>query len=129
MEGKFLSFIGIVADFSGHYGSISSTTCTVPILDCGRFNGNASQHNFLIGPRVSVSVGKVRPFAEALFGAAHISLAGSTSTSFATAIGGGLDYKIVKLLAWRIQGDYLHSHLFSVSQNNVRVSTGIVVRF
>lgn len=31
-------------------------------------------------------------------------------------LGGGLDYKLVRLLAWRFQADYIHSHLFDVSQ-------------
>ncbi len=129
-EGKVLPFIGIVGDFSGHYGSESLTSCTVPIFDCVILDTNVSQHNFLFGPRVSVSVGKVRPFAEVMIGAAHVNAnAAGSDTSFATAVGGGLDYKLIKLVAWRFQGDYVHSHLFNVAQNSARISTGIVVRF
>ena len=75
-------------------------------------------------------LGKVRPFAEALFGASHVSggIEGS-DTSFATAVGGGLDYKIIKPVAWRFQGDYVQTRLFGATQNNVRISTGIVFRF
>ena len=130
VEGKVLPFIGIVGDFSGHYGSENLTVCTVPILDCERFNTDVSQHNFLFGPRVSVSAGKLRPFAEVMIGAAHANAQTvGSDTSFATAVGGGLDYKLVKLVAWRFQGDYVHSHLFNAAQDSVRLSTGIVLRF
>jgi opacity protein-like surface antigen len=94
-------------------------------------NTTFTEHNFLFGPRVSMSVGKFRPFAEALFGGAHVSANNgvSSDTSFATALGGGLDYKIIRPLAWRFQGDYVQTRFFSTTQNNVRISTGIVLRF
>jgi len=128
LEVKVLPLIGIVGDFSAGYGSLSAEACTAPQLDCGAFTGNISQYNFLFGPRVSVQAEKIRPFAEVLFGGAHVNVAGSNN-SFATAIGGGLDYKFAYLFAWRFQGDYVHTHLYAISQNNVRISTGIVVRF
>lgn len=128
VEGKVLPFIGIVADFDGHYGSQDFTACNG--FDCVIFNTDVRQQNYLFGPRASVSVGKFRPFAELLIGASHADahLIGS-DTSFATAVGGGLDYELIKLLAWRFQGDYIHSNLFNSSQNNLRLSTGIVLRF
>jgi opacity protein-like surface antigen len=54
---------------------------------------------------------------------------GSSDTSFATAVGGGIDYKIIRPIAVRLQGDYVQTRLFGATQNNVRVSTGIVLRF
>ncbi|HEV2399734.1 MAG TPA: hypothetical protein VGS27_22525 [Candidatus Sulfotelmatobacter sp.] len=130
IEGKFLPFIGVVGDFSGYYGSQGLTYCTTPILDCITINNNLSEQNYLFGPRVSFSVGRFRPFAEGFIGAAHLHVNGGASqTSFATAVGGGLDYKFLKLLAWRFEGDYVHTNLFKVAQNNVRVSTGLVLRF
>src|SRR5262249_27495663 len=59
LEGKVLPWVGIVADLSGHYGSPHGVS--------------TKEYNFLFGPRVSVSVGKIRPFAHFLFGASHIS--------------------------------------------------------
>ncbi len=133
VEGKFLPFIGIVADFDSHYGSqnFAGGVCPVVIPNCtSTFNSNFTEHNYLFGPRASVSVGKFRPFAEVLIGAGHVHLnGGSSDTSFATAVGGGLDYKFIKVLAWRIQGDYIHTNLFNISQNNVRISTGLSVHF
>jgi len=40
-----------------------------------------------------------------------------------------LDYKFLTILAWRFQGDYIHTDLFDSPQNNLRLSTGIVLHF
>jgi opacity protein-like surface antigen len=131
VEGKVLPWVGIVADFDGHYGSQNfPSLCPSGSFGCA-FNASITEHNYLFGPRVSASFGKIRPFAEALFGAGHVDLSnfGGSDTSFATAVGGGLDYKIIRPIAWRIQGDYVQTRFFSATQNNVRISTGLVVRF
>ena len=134
-EGKILPFIGIAADFSSYYGTPNfplpvQPPCTTPPCPAQTVNFSANQENYLFGPRVSISVSKFRPFAEALFGAGHINAhSAGTSTTFATAIGGGLDYKLFHILAWRFQGDYLRTSFFSSTQANVRLTTGIVVRF
>lgn len=125
VEGKVLPFIGVVGDFSGHYGSQG-----FPAIG---LNASIGEHNFLFGPRVSASVGKLRPFAHALFGASHISETVSgfsaSDTSFAYALGGGLDYRLMRLVGWRVQADLLQTRFFSNTQNNVRISTGLVVHF
>ncbi len=136
-EVKVFPFIGLVADFSGHYGSEnlpSSIVCN-GIGPCTPLtaNANVSQHNFLFGPRVSFSIGKFRPFAHALIGASHLSEnnAGlsNSDTSFADALGGGLDYKLIPLISWRFQGDALQTRFFNSTQNDFRFSTGIVIHF
>ena len=129
VEGKIIPWVAIVADFDAHYGSEKfPTLCPVPAVVCSA-NADFTEHDYLLGPRVSVSIAKIRPFAEALLGAAHVHVNGITSdTSLATAVGGGLDYKLFPLVAWRVQGDYLHTH-FSATQNSVRLSTGIVIHF
>jgi hypothetical protein len=135
LEGKFLPFIGLVADFSSNYGSqnFSQVVCPpVGLAPCvqSRFSANVTEHNYLFGPRVGVSVGKFRPFAEAMIGAAHVNASqGGSDTSLADAIGGGIDYRLLRILAWRLQGDYVGTRFFGGTQSNVRISTGIVVRF
>ena len=133
VEGKVLPFIGIVGDFSGYDGSQNVMNCAVPVGSAPGaciISTNFTEHNYLFGPRASISVGKIRPFAELLVGAGHIHVnGGGSDTSFATAVGGGIDYKLMRVLAWRLQGDYIHTSLFNVAQNNVRISTGIVLRF
>ena len=131
VEKKIFPFVGLVGDFSGHYGTELSTQFQIPGVG-GTFTVDTKLHNLLIGPRVSVSVHGVRPFAQALFGAAVISQSNggvASDVSFATAVGGGVDFKLMKFAAWRVQGDLLHTQLFGNTQNNVRISTGLVFHF
>jgi len=69
----------------------------------------------------------------ALIGAGHIhesaSALSNSDTSFADALGGGLDYHLIPLISWRFQADALQTRFFNGSQNNLRFSTGIVVHF
>jgi hypothetical protein len=127
LEGKVFPFLGIVADLSGTYGSQNFPTgCGSP--PC---NAKVNEYNFLFGPRASFSVGKIRPFAEILIGAAHTNTnqgAGS-DTSFETALGGGLDYRLFRMIGWRLEADYVQTRFFSTTQNNLRISTGVVVHF
>ena len=124
LEGKFLPWIGLVADLGGYYGSQTKP---------GVAKVNGSVYTFLFGPRVSVSVGRFRPFAHALFGAGRTSSSGggysASDISFSDALGGGLDYKIMKGLAWRGQLDALQTRFYGRDQNGLRFSTGIVIHF
>jgi opacity protein-like surface antigen len=132
LEGKLLPFLGVVADITGHYGSLSfPAACPVGVVPCSTsISLNAHVYESMFGPRIGVPIGKFRPFGEFEIGVGHVSTNGAGSdTSFATAVGGGLDYKIFKPLAWRFQGDYIHTSFFSNGQNNLRLSTGIVLRF
>jgi hypothetical protein len=132
LEGKIVPWVGFVADFDSHYGSQTFPFCepTPGGIICSSFNTSVTERNFLFGPRVSFPVGRFRPFAEALFGGARVDANGAGSdTSFATALGGDIDYKIIRPIAWRFQGDYLQTRFFGATQNNVRLSTGIVLRF
>ncbi|HYL12945.1 MAG TPA: outer membrane beta-barrel protein [Terriglobales bacterium] len=140
LEFKFIPWIGGVADFGGTYGTSRVTPpCeAIPSPPCGPFDVHAHVYTFLFGPRVSVSLSRFTPFAHVLLGAGHISADGSipgdgnlstSETSFTTAVGGGLDYKLIKGVAWRFQGDDLHTRFFNSSQNNLRLATGIVFRF
>jgi hypothetical protein len=133
LEGKVLPFIGIIADFSGTYGGQNfAFPCPVgpgPTGLCA-VHENVAINNFLFGPRVSVSVGRFRPFAQGVIGVAHVNAHTlATDTSFASGLGGGIDYRLLRVVAWRFQGDYIHTSVFSSHQNNARLSTGIVLRF
>src|SRR6202034_3804959 len=125
-EGKVLPFLGIVGDVSGHYGSQTFTALTPN----GPINDNVAGHEqeYLVGPRLSVPVGKFTPFAEVMVGAAHIHSGGSLSSpcnnSFAYALCGGLDYRLFRPIAVRVEGDYLRANFFSSPQNNLRLSAG-----
>lgn len=130
LEGKVFPAVGIVADFSGHYGSTNIQE--LPPAG-GPINVNVTGHEeeVMFGPRFSVPVGKFRPFAEFEFGVGHINTDNGfgSNTSFAMAFGGGIDYRIVRPLAWRFEGDYVSTRFFGSSQSDVRISTGLVFRF
>jgi hypothetical protein len=123
LEGKLFPFVGIVADVSGHYGSD----------DFGGIEGDGRVLTAVFGPRVSFSVGKIRPFAEAMFGVSHLKVdfpgSSPSDTSFASVYGGGIDYHLVPFLAWRVEGDALRTSFGSGTQNNFRLSTGLVFNF
>jgi opacity protein-like surface antigen len=131
LEGRIFPHLGIVTDISGHYGSQNYTASTPE----GPLNINVTGHELevLFGPRLSIPIGKFTPFAEGMVGVAHINIGGNgpnpSNTSFGSAIGGGLDYKIIRLLALRVEADYIHTQFFNTSQDNLRLSTGVVVRF
>jgi Outer membrane protein beta-barrel domain len=130
LEGKFLPWIGIVADFGAGYGKDNSfVAVTCPVQGCPFTSNSLRRNTYLFGPRVSVPIGRFTPFAHALFGAAHINDQGVTDTSFATAVGGGVDYKLIKGIAWRVQLDNVHTNFFSTGENHLRFSTGIDFRF
>lgn len=130
LEGKIAPFFGIVADISGHYGDQGDFPTSASSVSVA-----ASEYNFLFGPRFSFSVSRFRPFAHALIGAAHESVSGrnvhysASDTSFAYALGGGLDYRLWHIVGWRFQGDFLQTRFFGNTQNDARFSTGLVLHF
>lgn len=132
LEGKIFPFVGIVADVSGHYGSQDFGAVCGTAGSCV-ISGDGRALTAMFGPRVSVSIGKLRPFAEAMFGVSHLKVNfpdfSSTDTSFASAYGGGIDYHLLPLLSWRVEGDVLRTSFTSGTQNNFRLSTGIVFNF
>jgi hypothetical protein len=122
VEGKFLPWIGLVADVDGHYGSHNFSGTSADI----------TAHNVLFGPRVSVQVQRFRPFAEFLVGVGHISRSNGISdsdTNYAEAVGGGLDYRVLGPVAIRGELDWINTHFYGEGQNGVRFSTGIALHF
>jgi len=108
---KFRDWVGGVADFAGQYGS------------------GASIYTYLFGPQVSLP-SRVSPFGHILVGGAHFGAGGGGISSFGMAIGGGIDARIAERINWRaVQVDYLMTQFGGGSQNNVRLSTGVLFRF
>jgi hypothetical protein len=116
INGRF----GLVGDVSGNYGT--------PFAGAPSFNS----YTFVFGPSVSFRGEKTKPFVHALFGANRMSSSGVSESSFATALGGGVDVKVKPALWLRLgQFDYLYTNHgatfgFNGHQNNFRYSTGVV---
>lgn len=122
---KVLGPLALAADFSDTSGSFQGA--------------NTHLRTYLVGPQLRLP-GPISPFAHFLVGAAHQSSASSVGpvltttapaqTDFATMLGGGIDLKVLPLISIRpIQVDYLLTHFNSATQNQFRVSAGVVVHF
>lgn len=100
----------------------------------------STMYSYLLGPRVSMHKWEqITPFAQVLLGVGRLN-AGSGSLNagengFAMALGGGLDLRVRSHFAVRaIQAEYLMTRFplvtgESATQNNIRISAGIVYRF
>ncbi len=113
VEKKYLRYFGVIADFSGLYGGVNQT-------------------NFFFGVRGGAPIGRFRPFAEALIGAVHSSENSSvpkSDTSFAEDLGVGIDFRLMRLLGWRFQADELKTGSPDFERRNLRLSSGLAVRF
>jgi hypothetical protein len=111
---RFTTWLGGVADFGGSAGNLGIAPSIV---------------TYLFGPEVSFPV-RVSPFAHVLVGAAHFGVGNGSDKSFTTAVEGGIDLRLTRGIYWRvIQGDYRPTRFNGATQNNVRVATGLEVRF
>jgi hypothetical protein len=96
----------------------------------GFYRSGVTQYNALGGPRLSTNIGRWRPFVQAMAGIRHLNSSGFVYNPIEIDVGGGADYKLFfRNFSWRVQGDYMHTHMLSATQNDYRASTGIVWRF
>ena len=124
----FTSWLGVKGDVSGRYNNESEP------------NFNPKSYTFLLGPEVSIPLGKSKLFVHGLVGSSRVSDGAlpnlKTDNVLAVAVGAGLDAGITPHFAWRVTGDYFNTH-YSATNNNVReilnsngrISTGPVFRF
>ncbi|HXM23962.1 MAG TPA: hypothetical protein VN948_22085 [Terriglobales bacterium] len=109
---------GLTADGSGHYGS------------------QLTVYNYMIGPQYSLRRDKSKFFVHALFGKAQntVNISTATRNGFesvgrAIAAGGGYDLDLTPRFTFRAQADYLRTQTFGATQNDIRISTGLVFHF
>lgn len=132
------SSLGIVADFGGyHVGNIGGESVSGEV------------YSYLFGPKLAYRSGRITPFVQALFGGAHATGGGTISpgarvrpqgiipgtgslseNAFAMTLGGGLDVNATNHIGIRlIQAEYFMTRFASETQNNARISAGVVFRF
>lgn len=131
--------LGIMAEFSGHYGSRTDTLFTGTDAKT-----DSMVHSFMLGPRVFQTVGGVwTPFVQSLFGIARVDVDGTVlqngkvvsfssngDLGFGMALGGGLDVKATDAIAIRIfQADYSVVRVGGTRSEGGRISAGIVFHF
>jgi len=71
------------------------------------------------------------PWAHILFGGVHLNpqVAGEGKNSFALQAGGGADWAYTSRVSFRGEADYIHTQLYSSSQNNYQFGAGVVLHF
>ena len=110
--GNMLPWLGVTADFSGHY------------------NSPVDIHTYTFGPRLAVPQDTgVVPFTQATFGVARLKVGGFSDTGFGAYIGGGLDWIARDYLAVRLM--QIDAQLMRISGSNfsgTRLSFGVVFR-
>lgn len=133
-------WIGIKADFNGY------TQGNALKLIGGNISGNV--FTYLFGPQIKRHSGKIQPFGQALFGAAHSNLyaniftsegkasASTNNNAFAMEFGGGFDIPVTSHFQIRpVEVNYLYTRFganatgYTGSQNNFKYSAGINMTF
>lgn len=125
---------GVEGDFGGAYNYLRISRISAKI------------YTYAGGPVVYMNKGRLKPFAHALVGGIHLTTSESGSPSgrwngYTVMVGGGVDAKVNTRVAVRlVQADWLYYNFTSTTvqgaqilglshSNNVRISTGVVVRF
>src|SRR6266516_3903541 len=73
----------------------------------GFYRQGVTQYNIVGGPRLSASMGKWRPFVQAMAGVRHLNSSGLVYQPLVIDLGGGVDYRLwFKNFSWRFQGDF-----------------------
>jgi Outer membrane protein beta-barrel domain len=74
---------------------------------------------------------RLSPWAHILAGMTHMNpqIANSSKISFALQAGGGIDWYFNPRLSFRGEADFVHTQLYSDSQNNYQAGVGLVLHF
>jgi hypothetical protein len=122
LTGYINRYFGITGDFGGVYKSVGGA--------------NAHIYTYAGGPVLAYREGKVNPFVHVLLGGASLGVSncGGSCPSFngfTTMFGGGVDFKASRAVSIRLADfDWVYYRFQGVGfSNNVRLTTGIVLRF
>jgi hypothetical protein len=144
---NFSPVIGIKADFMGYTQGSGLKNKLETLGYAGQVNGNL--FTYMFGPQIKKHTGRVQPFGEALFGAAHtnayasiydavhgVTTASSNNNAFAMAFGGGIDIVAGRHFFLRpVEVDYLYTRFgvngtnYTGNQNNFRYVGGFGFTF
>ncbi len=113
----FNRWIGVDGDFTAAWGSTHNVS---------------TQYAFYgAGPVITARFHRFEPRAHAVFGGVRTvpRLAGLSQNSLGMEFGGGVDYRWLEHLSFRVMGDYVRTRLYSQSQNNFQLTGGFVIHF
>ena len=133
--GNINDWIGVVTEVGGNYRTCRN--CQRGPFASQKFRGtdlHLRVHTFLGGPRVaSHAVAAMTPFAQVLFGGAHVSggveFDGALNTGFVYQPGAGIDVHVTPSVGIRLEGDYRVIRSTGHNNKESRVLAGVVVGF
>ena len=125
-------WIGLVAEVGGNYRTCD--TCQRgPFTSVGSRGTDLHLrvYTFMVGPRVAArAIPAVTPFAQFLFGGAHISggveFDGAMTTGLTYQPGGGVDMRMTPKVGLRFQGDYRMIRTQGIDNKQSRFLVGVV---
>jgi len=123
---------GIVFDFGGHYGSLDGLSGS--LVNSWDKDLDVQMHSVMLGPKFTLRMPKVTPFAHALVGWGKPTFKEGPlelikENDFGMAFGGGLDINVNDYLAVRpVQLDYFPIKSGNSITDNMRYSAGVVLK-
>ncbi len=128
--GAYLHLLGpwgVEADYSNHYG-------VNPSLQLGGNRYYVPRFTELYGPRFTLALPRIHPYVHALVGTVNgtaQTFTGRVSeNALGMAFGGGLNVKATSHIWLRlVQVDYIRAQFTNNTQNDMRVSAGLIFRF
>lgn len=126
LRGLNTSLAYFTNDWFGIEGNVTSAFGSTVL-------GNDRQKYFSLtgGPKIAWRQRRWEPWGHALFGLVRVNpqLAGVSRNGFGVLLGGGVDLRWKPRLAFRFEGDWVRSQLYSSSQNSFQLVTGFVFHF
>lgn len=136
LAGYFNEWFGVAAEFGGNYGA----TAAPSFVDASTVD--VGQMNYLFGPNIrALRTSRYAASGRVLVGASRGNADPDTfivddspvrlsieHMKFAASIGGAFDVNITPRLAFRVQPDLFLTNFGGETQENFRISTGIVIR-
>jgi len=118
---------GVEADYSNHYG-------VNPALQLGGNRYYVPRFTELYGPRFTLALPRIHPYVHALVGTVNgtaQTLTGRVSeNALGMGFGGGLNVRGTRHIWLRlVQVDYIRAQFTNNTQNDMRVSAGLIFRF
>jgi hypothetical protein len=136
-------WLGITADFSGHYSTTNTSFLVAPGVPA-EVRTTQRIHQFMFGPHLAYRKSRFVPFGQALFGVNHtggdvgitcplcataFGVAPVATNTFSMALGGGMDVSVGHGFSVRpVQAEYILRRVGSFNDNQFRYSAGVVFR-
>lgn len=120
----------------GYFGSTQVPFCNSANTSCAISGAKNSANLWTLmgGLQIQNVHGRFMPFARALYGVAFLEACPffgcESKAGWTQDYGGGFQVRITeRRFGWRVEGDFLQTHLFGRAQNDFRLGTGPVIFF